>query len=85
MHDFEERVKRIAEQRKKADELRKKREREEVGRRDVQRVEAMIVHSNELSPHCVIARARGTAIGRRGSFGCGADFATCLCTAWYHF
>ena len=49
MHDFEERVKRIAEQRKKADELRKKREREEVGRRGVQRVEAMIVHSNELS------------------------------------
>lgn len=45
MHDFEERVKRIAEQRKKADELRKK----EVDRRDVQRVEAMIVYSNELS------------------------------------
>jgi len=45
VHDFEERVKRIAEQRKKADELRKK----EVDRRDVQRVEAMIVYSNELS------------------------------------
>ena len=45
MHDFEERVKRIAEQRKKADDLRKK----EVDRRDVQRVEAMIVYSNELS------------------------------------
>lgn len=49
MHDFEERVKRIAEQRKKADELHKKRERKEVGRRDVQRVEAMIAYSNELS------------------------------------
>ena len=47
VHDFEERVKNIAEHRKKADDSRK--ERQGVGKRDVQLVEAMIAHSNELS------------------------------------
>ena len=45
--DFEERVKNIAELRKKADDSRK--ERQGVGKQDVQLVEAMIAHSNELS------------------------------------
>tara|TARA_B100000780_G_scaffold232975_1_gene173056 strand:+ start:208 stop:522 length:315 start_codon:yes stop_codon:yes gene_type:complete len=45
--DFEERVKNIAELRKKADDSRK--ERQGVGKQDVQLVEAMVAYSNELS------------------------------------
>ena len=45
VHDFEERVKGIAERRKKGDDSRKNAE----GKQDGQSVEAMIARSNELS------------------------------------